>query len=203
MKKLTQTFIRAAGVCSIVAPLFMLAADLLQIGGLKFEFTIVLWLAFVFFVPAILGLTYLAASYGSRLALIGGASAYFGAMAGASMQVLFRVWAVLEEQNSPQTIELLQKTLKLIATTQMIGIFFPIGLLTLAVCLYRNRVVSPIVVLSLAVGAILFPVGRIAGFWWAFIGSDLLLVVAFGLIGWQLFSVCAGSLERENLSASS
>jgi hypothetical protein len=201
MSKLTQTFIKTAGVCSIIAPLLMLAADLLQIGGLKFEFTLVLWLAFVFFVPAILGLTYLAASYGSRLALVGGASAYFGTMAGASMQVLFRVWAVLEEQNSPQTVELLQKTLKLIATTQMIGIFFPIGLLILAVCLYRNRVVSPIIVLSLAAGAILFPVGRIGGFWWAFIGSDLLLIAAFGLIGRRLLSADIGSLETENTPA--
>jgi hypothetical protein len=188
MTNIARTFIRAAGISSIVAPLLMLAADLLQIGGLRFEYSLVLWLAFVFFVPAVLGLTYLTASYGNRLALVGGAAAYFGAMAGASMQVLFRVWAVLEENNSPQTIELLQKTLKLIATTQMIGIFFPIGLLTLAVCLYRNRVVSPIVVLVFAAGTILFPVGRIFGFWWAFLISDLLLIAAFGLIGRRLLS---------------
>jgi len=117
MTKTGQLFIRIAGVCSIIAPLLMLAADLLQMGGFKFEFTIVAWLTFVFFVPAIFGLTYLTASLGSRLAIFGGASAFFGTMAGASMQVLFRVWAVLDEQNSPQTIELLQKTLKLIATT--------------------------------------------------------------------------------------
>jgi len=98
MMNTTRTFIRTAGICSIIAPLLMLAADSLAIGGLRFEFTIVLWLAFVFFVPAILGLTYLTANYGSRLALLGGASAYFGAMAGASMQVLFRVWAVLDEK---------------------------------------------------------------------------------------------------------
>jgi hypothetical protein len=127
-----------------------------------------LWLAFVFFVPAILGLTYLIATYGSRLALLGGALTYFGVMAGAGMQVLFRVWAILEEKGSPQTIELLQGSTKLIALTQMIGISFPIGLLILAVCLLWNRVVSPFVVLVFAAGAILFPVGRIGGFWWAF-----------------------------------
>jgi len=83
----------------------------------------------------------------------------------------------------------------------MIGIFFPIGLLILAACLYRNRIVSPIVALALAAGAILFPVGRIGGFWWAVLGSDILLIAAFGLIGWRLFSVGVDSLERENLSA--
>jgi len=127
MTDTTRMFIRIAGICSIIAPLVMLAADLLQIGGLRFEFTIVSWLTFVFFVPAIFGLTYLIAGYGSRLALLGGASAFFGAMAGASMQVLFRVWAVLAAKDSPQTIELLRGSGKLIATTQMIGIFFPLG----------------------------------------------------------------------------
>jgi hypothetical protein len=178
----------------MTAPLLMLAADLLQLGGLKFEFTIVLWLAFVFFVPAILGLTYLIAKHGSSLAILGGAAAFFGAMAGASMQVLFRVWAVLEEKNSPQTIELLRESGKLIATTQMIGIFFPLGLLTLAACLYRNRIVSPLVAIVFAAGAILFPVGRIAGFWWAFIGSDILLLAAFALVGRKLFSADFDSL---------
>ena len=201
MTDTARTFIRIAGFSSIIAPLLMLAADLLQIGGLKFEFTIVLWLAFVFFVPAILGLTYLIARSGSRLAISGGALAYFGAMAGASMQVLFRVWAVLEEKGSPQTIRLLQESTKLIATTQMIGLPFPIGLLILAFYLWRNRIVSTLVALVFAAGAILFPVGRIGGFWWAFIGSDILLIIAFGLIGRRLLSADIDSFERENLSA--
>ena len=41
MTDTTRMFIRIAGICSIIAPLVMLAADLLQIGGLRFEFTIV------------------------------------------------------------------------------------------------------------------------------------------------------------------
>jgi hypothetical protein len=202
MTNTMPTFIRAAGICAITAPLIMLAADMFQIGGLIFEFTIAFWLAFVFFVPAIIGLTYLIASRGSRLAIIGGAAAYFGAMAGASMQVLFRVYAVLDEKNSPQAIELLRGTTKLIATTQMIGIFFPIGLLILAFGLYQNRIVSPIVAIVFAAGAIFFPVGRIGGFWWAFIGSDILMIAAFGLLGWHLFSANPGSLEKENITAS-
>jgi len=192
-----RLFIRIAGICAIIAPLLMLAADLLQTGSLKFEFTIVLWLAMVFFVLAVLGLTYSAASRGSRLALFGGAAAFFGAMAGASMQVLFRVHAVLEEKNLPQTVDVLKGSLKLVATTQMIGIFFPLGLLILAFCLYRTRVVVPLVAIVLAAGAILFPVGRIGGFWWAFSGSDILLLIAFGLAGLRLISIASDSAEME------
>ncbi|MGB7922197.1 MAG: hypothetical protein WCF57_03015 [Pyrinomonadaceae bacterium] len=188
MNETKHSFIRLAGICSMLAPLVLLTGDsILLLGHLRFEWTIALWLSFVLFVPAIFGLTYLAAGEGSRLALVGGASAFFGSMAGASMQVLFRVWAVLDEAGSPQTIELLRSSRKLIATTQMIGIFFPIGLLILAASLYRRHVVSPIVPLSLAIGAILFPMGRIAGLLVGLIGGDLLLIVAFVMVGrWLL-----------------
>jgi hypothetical protein len=201
MNKTKHSFIRIAGVCSILAPLVLLTGDaILLIGALRFEWTIALWVAFVLFVPAIFGLTYLAASQGSRLALVGGASAFFGCMAGAGMQVLFRVWAVLNEAGSPQTIELLRSSRKLIASTQMIGIFFPIGLLILAVSLYRRHIVAPIVPLSLAIGAILFPVGRIAGLLVGLLGADVLLIVAFGMIGRWLLSAGANELDRLHLS---
>ena len=169
---------------------------MLLIGGLGFEWTIVLWVSFVLFVPAIFGLSYLAITRGSRLAFVGGASAYFGAMAGASMQVLFRVWAVLDEAGAQQTIELLGGSRKLIVTTQMIGIFFPIGLLILAASLYRSRAVNIFIALSLAGGAILFPVGRIAGSLFALVGGDILLLASFGVIGSRLLSAGNGELKR-------
>lgn len=173
---------------------------MLLIGNLRFEWTIALWVSFVLFVPAIFGLTYLAAGQGSRLALVGGASAFFGCMAGASMQVLFRVWAVLNELGSPQTVELLRASRKLIASTQMIGIFFPIGLLILAASLYRRHITSPIAPLSLAIGAILFPMGRIAGLLVGLVGGDLFLLIAFGMIGSRLLSAGTDELERANMS---
>jgi hypothetical protein len=182
-------FISIAGICSMLAPLVLLIGDaVLLIGNLRFEWTIIMWVSFVLFVPAIFGATYLAAGNGSRLALVGGASAFIGCMAGASMQVLFRVWAVLDELGSPQTVELLRSSRKLIVSTQMIGIFFPIGLLILAASLYRRRLVHPVVPLSLAIGAILFPMGRIAGLLVGLVGADLLLIVAFVLIGRRLLS---------------
>ena len=183
-------FIRIAGICSMLAPLVLLIGDaMLLIGDLRFEWTIALWVSFVLFVPAIFGLTYLAASQGSHLAVVGGVSAFIGCMAGASMQVLFRVWAVLNEAGLSQTVEFLRSSRKLIVSTQMIGIFFPIGLLILAASLYRRHLVHPVVPLSLAIGAILFPMGRIAGLLVGLIGGDLLLIVAFVLIGSRLLSV--------------
>lgn len=189
MNNINHQFIRIAAVCAILAPLILLAGDLvLIIGGRRFEWSLVLWLSFVMFVPAIFGLTYVAFERGNKLALIGGASAFFGAMAGASMQVLFRVYAVLEEVGDKQTVELLQKTMKLIATTQMIGIFFPIGLILLSISIYSNRIFNRVIPVLLAVGAILFPIGRIGGFAIAVTGSGIFLIAAFGLIGWQILN---------------
>lgn len=201
MNNTRHLFLRMAGMCSVLAPLVLLIGDaMLLIGNLRFEWTIALWVSFVLFVPAIFGLTYLAAGRGSRLALVGGASAFFGCMAGASMQVLFRVWAVLNDFGSPQTVELLRSSRRLIVSTQMIGIFFPIGLLILAASLYRRHILSPLVPLSLAIGAILFPVGRIAGLLVGLVGGDLMLIIAFGMIGIRLLSAVTSELERANMS---
>lgn len=192
MTRVGNKFLRLAGLCAILAPLPLLAGSVMQIvGGFGFEWTLAGWLSFVLFVPAIFGLTYLVARGGSRLGLWGGAAAFAGCMAGASMQVLFRVWAVLEEAGTPEAIRLLQGSRKLIASTQMIGILFPLGLLILAASTYRSRAASPLVALLLAAGAILFPVGRIGGSPFALIGSDLLLMAAFVMIGGRLLSARA------------
>ncbi|MDQ4120174.1 MAG: hypothetical protein M3209_01745 [Acidobacteriota bacterium] len=165
MNNMKNPFIQISGVCSLLAPLVLIVADLLLIvGEMMFEWTIGLWLAFVLFVPAILGLSVVLFNAGSRrLALIGGASAFFGAMAGAGMQVLFRVYAVLSEHGAEQAIELLRGTFKLIASTQMIGLFFPIGLILLAVGIYQSRIFNPTISFLPIAGAIFFPVGRIGG----------------------------------------
>lgn len=198
MNHTAHPFVRLAGICSILAPLVMLGADsFLLVTDRRFEWTIGLWLSFVLFVPAIFGATHLAARSGKRLALVGGALAYIGCMAGASMQVLFRVWAVLNEAGSERTVELLRSSGKLIASTQMIGILFPIGLLVLAVSLYRSRVVQPLIALSLAGGALLFPLGRIAGLLVGVLGGDLLLTLAFGVIGRRLLSAESLQPSRE------
>jgi len=59
---------------------------------------------------------------GRRLALAGCASAFVGCLAGASMQVLFRVLLILEEEGARQAIGLLRNSKKLIVSTQMMEV---------------------------------------------------------------------------------
>lgn len=192
MTRVGNKFLRLAGLCAMLAPLPLMAGDVMQIvGGMGFEWTVALWLSFVLFVPAVFGLTYLVARGGSRLGLWGGAAAFVGCMAGASMQILFRVWAVLDEAGSPETIRLLQGSKKLIVSTQMIGIFFPLGLLILAASIYRSRAASPLAALLLAAGAILFPVGHAMRLNFGLVGGDVLLLAAFVMIGGRLLSARA------------
>ena len=189
MKNIKHPFIQISGVCALLAPIVLITGDLLMFSaGMMFEWTIVLWLAFVLFIPAVFGLTFILFTNGSRLALVGGISTFFGLMAGASMQVLFRVYAILIERGAEQTVELLRGTFKLVAATQMIGLFFPLGLILLAISLYRNKIFNPATPFLLALAAILFPVGRIGGFTLAVFGSGILLIATFALFGWQILT---------------
>ena len=190
MSNIRDPFMRTAGVCSILAPLPLLAADIMKItASLGLERTIVEWISFVLFVPAIFGLSHLAVAEGSRLAFVGGAIAYFGAIAGANIQVLFRVWVSLNETGSGQIVsELLRANRSLTIPTISIGLFFPLGLFILAVALYDRRVVNPLIALLLAGGAILFASTQIPGMRFGRLIGDVLLIAAFGAVGCSLFS---------------
>jgi len=90
MNETTSQFLKIAGVCGIVGTILLLAIDVVLITtGRMFEWSIGMWLAFLLMIPAVLGFTYYLASRGSRLAYVAGGFAFFGLMAGASMQVLF------------------------------------------------------------------------------------------------------------------
>ena len=190
MSHIQDSFMRCAGVCSVLAPLPLLAADIMKMtGSLGFERTIIEWVSFVLFIPAIFALSYLPAAQGSRLAFVGGAIAYLGAIAGSNIQVLFRVWVILNESGSSQIVsELLRANRRLTIPTLSIGIFFPLGLFILAVALYERRVVNPLIALLLAGGAILFPIAHIPGMRFGRVIGDVLLIAAFGAIGSNFLS---------------
>ncbi len=184
-----RSLTRAASACLPLAPIFLLAGDILQIlKGFDFELTLLLWISFVLFLPALGLLTYRALAAGQALAWAAGAFALIGTVAGASMQVLFRVIAVLNEAGAGAGVEVLENSGKLAQTTLMPGIFFPLGLLTLAIALSRGKVISAPAALLLAAGAILFPVGHAVGVPAALILGDLVLVLAFWLIYRQVKS---------------
>ncbi len=176
-----------AGWCSLLATWPLLAGDIIQVGqGLRVSWTILLALAFLLFVPATLALMFLSFSGGEKLTILGGAATLIGCMAGASMQVFFRVVAILRAGNADSAIALLRQNKLFVLTTQAPGVFFPAGLLLLALALYRSKTMSAVVPLILAAGAILFPIGHAAGISIGLILGDTALLIAFTLIGRQL-----------------
>ena len=183
MNETTSQFLKIAGICGAVGAMLLLASDIFYITtGRMFEWSIGLWFAFLLIIPAVLGFTWHLASRGSRLAFVGGASAFFGCMAGASMQVLFRTHAILLEQGHTSVVEQLRATMKLVASTQMIGLTWPIGLILLAIAnllVDRSRWLISVL---FGIGAVAFPIGRIAGSNAGVLISGAVFVVAFFLI---------------------
>jgi hypothetical protein len=194
MANTTSGFLKIASVCGVAGTIILLLSDLFLIAtGRMFEWTLGLWLAFLLIIPAVLGFTYHLVAKGSRLAYVGGASAFFGLMAGASMQVLFRVHAVLLEQGADAAVTQLRGTMKLVATTQMIGLTWPLGLILLAIA---NLMVDRgrwLISVLFAIGAVAFPIGRIAGSNAGVIISGLVFVPAFYLVA-RLLSAEESSL---------
>lgn len=164
----------------LAGSLLLLAGDSVQVvqgGGMLW--TILLWLAFVCFGAGLLLLPMALSLTDRPLVTIGVASAFVGSFAGASMQVLFRTWSVLEVADQPAMVELLRSNVLLTVSTLAPGLFFPLGLLALSIGLMRARVLPLWITLTLAVGAILFPIGHAAAVVPALILGDVVLVAAF------------------------
>ena len=191
MQGARSSMLKIAAFCSLVGPVILFFSDLLlgSLSALSFVWTIGMWVAMMLMIPAVIGLTYLLASNGSRVGLVGGCFAFFGLVAGASMQVLFRVYSVLQEQGSTAAIEQLRSTFKLIASTQMIGLTWPIGLVLLSIACLTTRAVHVAVPILLLIGAIAFPIGRIGFVTAAVLLSGAVFIIAFGLIGMRLWAL--------------
>jgi hypothetical protein len=187
--------LKIAGVAAFLGPALLLLADIARVTvGMAFEWTIGLFLAMFLMMPCIIGVTYLAAARGSRLAIPAGCFAFFGLCAGAGMQALFRVHAVLEEQGRGDIVEQLRHTFKLVAATQMIGLTWPIGLLLFAIASLRAWPGNYLLPLLFTAGAISFPIGRIAGSPVAVLLSGAIFVVLFGILGKKMLAF-ANNLE--------
>lgn len=192
MQGARSPMLKVAAFGALVGPAILFFSDLLlgpPTTVVSFEWTIGNWAAMMLMIPAAIGLTFLLASIGSRLAIMGGCFAFFGLVAGASMQVLFRVYAVLEEQGAMATADQLRATFKLFASTQMIGLTWPIGLILLSIACLTTRAVNIAVPILLIIGAIAFPIGRIAGSRAGVLISGAAFVFAFGTIGVRLWSI--------------
>ncbi len=186
--------LKIAGIAAFIGPVLVLGSDLVHIfAGYAFAWTIGLFLGMLLFIPPIIGLTYVTAKSGSRLALVAGGFAFFGLVAGAGMQALFRVHAVLEEQGRMDVVTQLRQTFKLIAATQMIGLTWPIGLLLFALVSRKAWSGNYLIPSLFVVGAISFPVGRVLLLDWAVIVSGIVFLILFPLIGKRLFEEAGAS----------
>jgi hypothetical protein len=160
----------------VTGGVFLLAGDLTQM--LRPEgvaWTVLLAIAFVCFAP---GLTLIPVGVVSRNAtIIGAALAVIGAVAGAAMQVLFRVQAVLRDAGQADALAALSTSEILTMTTLIPGILFPLGLLVLAIALRRN--IGNLAALLLAAAAVMFPIGHAVAIMPVALLGDLVLLVAF------------------------
>ena len=165
----------------IGAALTLLAGDTLQLAATGFAWTVFLVIAFAAFAAGLLLLPPAFAPQGGAAGLqIGSALAFVGSMAGASMQSMFRAWEVLEQSSQAQAVAALRNHRGIFLTTFVPGLLFPLGLLVLAVALYRRA--GAMRALVLALGAVLFPIGHAAGVPVALIAGDVVLLVAFVLL---------------------
>jgi hypothetical protein len=180
---------RLAFICAFLAPLFLLIGDTIAVINFRsISWTLLLWLSFLCFVPALAGLAIAVQQRAPLLGLIGGIVVLIGTMAGAGMQACFRTFILLQHGGQDSAVAFLRTQSVMPITTQMPGLGFPVGLLILAAGIWRSRIAPAWVAGVLALGAVLFPIGHAIRVSWALIGGDLVLLVAFGAIAQRILS---------------
>jgi len=185
---------RAAGVSLVAAPALLLTSSVLRfVFGLSFEWYLTMKLSFFFFAVAALGLVHLLRGRADGSGHVGGAMALAGCLSGASIVTMAYIFEAFEGRVPPEQLTSLYVTL---VNSPLPGLLFPVGLLILAVALFRKQAVATWAGLLLAAGAVLFPVGRVPGFVWAIFACDVLLTVSMGYIGWRLLTMTPAEWER-------
>jgi hypothetical protein len=143
-------------------------------------------------IGSVYALTRLLRHKADRLALAGAALALMGWSIGLRILALRQVSAVLEngvEGVPPDAIgRVFGASVPVFISLVPIGLMFPIGLILLGVALVVAHPLHRGLGVMLAVGGVLFPMGRAIGIPWAFVGCDLLLGATFGIIGWQVLT---------------
>lgn len=195
---------RAAGVSLIAAPLLLLASSVYRFGlGRNFEWYATMKLSFFFFIVAALGLAHLLRGRADGSGLVGAALAIAGAVSGASLTTAVLLLSAVQDSGldaaALQTVERALNQFggyRAVVLCPLPGPLFPVGLLILAVALWRKRVVPAWAALTLAAGAVFFPAGRAAGVAWAFWVCDALLTLSMSYIGWRVLKMSDAEWER-------
>lgn len=185
---------RAAGVSLIAAPALLLTSSVARFAFGQFEaWYQTMKLSFFFFVLGVLGLAHLLRGRADGSAHAGGAIALAGCLSGASIVTAAYLVGHLESAAPQERLQSLSLT---IVNTPLPGLFFPAGLLVLAVALLRKKVVPAWAGLLFALGAVLFPVGRIPGLVPAVFACDVLLTVSLGYVGARVLGMTTEEWDR-------
>ena len=174
---------RLARIGAVLGPLLLLAGDCVAIANMNsIWWTVLLWLSFVCFIPALGGVVVALARSKPVLAAVAGVVVLIGTMAGAGMQAYFRTGIMLENAGQDAAVAFLRTQRVMLLTSQVPGICFPIGLLLLSFGLWRSRLAPVWVPATLALGALLFQVGHAVRISWALVAGDVVLAVAFAAL---------------------
>ncbi len=177
----------------IASSMVLLAGDILQVVNHdNILWTICLAISFVLFAGGIPAVNSLICDTNKRLRLLIIILLLIGAIAGASMQVLFRTLIILRNANFTDAIETLSNNTALSVTTMVPGIFFPLGLILLCFALFFAKTYPTWKIILLLIGAVSFPVGHAMGNLIALVAGDLILISA-----WLMFSTELQPEERK------
>ncbi|HYI12111.1 MAG TPA: hypothetical protein VEK57_23865 [Thermoanaerobaculia bacterium] len=190
-----------AGVCLAGLALFLLTNPFTQLmarGARAASVTAIALAGFVtpiqmaLMIGSVFGIVQLLRKRADRAGLIGGTLALMGWTAGTRINVVNQLDALLQTGVSGLPGNALEKMFEAAPIVWVsivpVGLMFPIGLITLGVTLFVAHPVSRWIGALLAVGGVLFPVGRAVGIEWAWSACDLVLGATFALIGWQILT---------------
>ncbi|HWS53915.1 MAG TPA: hypothetical protein VN228_07305 [Pyrinomonadaceae bacterium] len=189
----------AAGASLIAGPALLLTSSVARFAfGLLDAWYQTMKLSFFFFAVGALGLVHLLRGRADGSGHAGGALTLAGCLSGAS---IVTAAYINERLSGAVPLERLEGLYLTIVNSPLPGLFFPIGLLVLAVALTRKKVIPAWAGLLFAAGAVLFPVGRIPGLVWAIFACDVLLTISLGYAGARVLAMTADEWERAPAAA--
>lgn len=143
-------------------------------------------------VASVFGIMQVLRPRADRMGLVGGALTVMGWAVGIRIIGLGQIEALLTSGVAGVPADALRKSFEAapIVWRSMVpmGILFPAGMITLGLTLLITRPIPRVIGAVLVMGGVLFPLGRIGIFRWALAPTDILLGIAFALIGWQIWT---------------
>ena len=197
-----------AGACMVLAPLFLLVATIVHPETKTDEAAqlaviadnLDAWLvahlfalvAIALSVPAVLGLMHMLREREVSLGHVGGGLAMIGLLAYVGIVAIegFVGWQMGEVGDSAAMVALLASiydSAGIVIPFFVMSLGFAVGMVCLAVGLYRARAVQSWMAICLAVGAVLVAIGTMAAVNWIGIVAAAFLVVGFGSIGRMVY----------------